>query len=317
MKGPIILVFVLTFQFSFAQKSPFSGYMAIQEESKLQWLSPANEDEPIVFNAKPVVYYQLHNSYEELLDSAAHSAASLYLNFSSEFRMYSDRSTPLRTPSYRIFIGWQNSYTLGEQSLFTYLIETGHYSNGQAGCAWNNLAQDQTFPCTKVFRTINDDTDLSQLLNRTNGNFSTNLSKLGFRMEHKRKKPNSIYLNYDLIYTRYHAEFIGLIDYGGSGEQDVAIIGDGQINFGLSLSKAIFSSSDLVLRQELAYLQNSHPSIDPWRYSAHLSFYPSNWYTAFTFFFVQGHDNYNFRLVDSSTQFGVGLLWDLNRHHRY
>ena len=95
-------------------------------------------------------------------------------------------------------------------------IETGHYSNGQTGAAFSTEFEDESEEGQAVYETITDDTDLSAILNRKSGNFSTNLSRLSFNYRVNRfdteNNPKRIH-SYTFTYQLYHNNFMGLFDF--------------------------------------------------------------------------------------------------------
>ncbi len=301
-----------------AQNNPFSGYMPIQEAPSLQWLSPGEESEPMVFDAEPIIYYYVYNSYRE--DSLAKGDVKpegIYLNFISNFRMYQGKSTPIKTPSYKAIVGWQRSQGIGTPTVFTYMLETGHYSNGQSRCAWSDTSLDRSLGCNKLYQGINDHTDLDVLLNRSSGNFTTNFSRFALKLELKGKEPSHYYQSFQMSYTYNHVAFAGIINYGGSVENDLSIIGDGEAKVEHEIALQGKEESMWSLRQSFGYLIDAHPSIEPIRYTAQLHYFPADWSTAFHLFYAFGHDNYNYRMVDEVSQIGFGLVWDLNRKRKF
>ena len=66
------------------------------------------------------------------------------------------------------------------------------------------------------------------------------------------------------------------------------------------------------LRQNLEYIQKPHKSVEPGRPETQFTFYPIKRNPRLGFFvsYIHGHDNYNFRFVDSGNQVAVGVSWD-------
>ena len=207
MKCLISLLATFLFTQAIAQNmknSPFSGYLPIRESPELNWSTPMTESEPLLFEAEPILYYNLYNNYPYYETKENPKEEAFYLYFNSHFRMFQGRSRPVRMPSYKIFMGWQRSYDLG-RDYFSFAIESGHYSNGQSGCAWSDTAVDGTRSCELIAESITDNEDLSKRLNRINGNFSTNLSKIRFQyVLPKRGLGNMNIHRFDLDYTYKH-----------------------------------------------------------------------------------------------------------------
>jgi hypothetical protein len=295
------------------ETNPFSGYLPIRESPELNWSSAMVESEPLIFEAEPILHFHIYNSYN-YYDSLfkAEKAEAFYLYFNSHFRMFQGKSKPVRMPSYKMFIGWQRSFELSNKSSFSFAIETGHYSNGQSGCAWNDSLQDGSRPCRLISAGMSDQEDLSARLNRVNGNFSTNLSKVNLQYvtpRFRKNRKNVHRLGFE--YTFNHEAFALMLDYGGSADSDIGIIGKHRFNAGYELIRYTDNNFRYSISQSLSRLYNAHPSIEPWRYEATVSIFPEEWITAFFFSYIYGHDDYNYRIVDSGNQFSIGVRWDL------
>jgi hypothetical protein len=302
-----------------AQKSnPFNGYLPMMKTSSLNWASAMDKSESILFEAQPTIYYQIYNQYRQ--DTSAKRQA-LYVYFQSHFRMYNEKSLPVKTPSYMGFIGWQKSYNFARKSQFTWLLETGHYSNGQSRSSWDENIPDDTDSSQAVYKTITDDTDLSKILNRNSGNFSVNLSRVRVQyvIPQKREQKNRILLHkVSAEFLKYHSAFAMLIDYT-DGISDVDYIGHNQFQLEYESVFETVSQSRLSFNQQATYLSGAHPSINPLRLKTTVSYFPNDWITGFFVSFIHGHDNYNYRVVDSRNQVQIGIHFDFYnlRQHRF
>ncbi len=301
------------------KRNPFNSYLPIMENSSVSWKSPMNEEEDIVFDAQPTLYYQLYNTY---LNQEKKNKQAVYIVFKSHLRMYQERSLPVKTPSYIGFLGYQKSFKWGKNKL-NLALETGHYSNGQSRCAWDANIEDGTEECKAAFDAITDNTDLAAIYNRNSGNFSINLSKIILQYvipQSKSKDVNNYAIahRFNLMLGRNHENFAFLFDIGRENNGgDIQFVGD---NFIQVATESFFSASkkfDLSIKNELEYIHGTHPSINPWRYTFSVNVFPLDWVTAFQVAFSSGHDNYNYRIVDSGNQFTIGVRWDLFDRSQY
>ena len=316
-----IITFCLIISFSVAleaqKRNPFNSYLPIMESSSISWRSPMNKNENIVFDLQPTLYYQFYNTYsnQEGLDKQA-----VYANFKSHLRMYNENSLPVKTPSYKAFLGYQRSFSWSKNQL-NIAIETGHYSNGQSRCAWDASVADGSEECQAAYRAINDDTDLADIYNRNSGNFSINLSQLIVqfvipRVDETKLRDAAIAHRFTLTLGRNDEAFALLFDFSGK-EDDIQLVGDNFINIE---TESFFSPNeklDFSLKNELEYVNGVHASINPWRYTFSVNVFPLEWVTAFYVAYTTGHDNYNYRIVDSGNQISVGVRWDLFNRDKY
>lgn len=298
------------------KKSPFNGYLPIRESPELNWSTPMTKSEPLLFEAEPILYYNLYNNYPYYESKENPKAEAFYLYFNSHFRMFQGRSRPVRMPSYKIFMGWQRSYDLG-RDYFSFAIESGHYSNGQSGCAWSDTAVDGTRSCELIAESLADEEDLSKRLNRINGNFSTNLSKIRFQyVLPKRGLGNMNIHRFDLDYTYKHVALAFFFKYGAT-DRDINIVGRHDIRFQYELIRHTNLHFRYSLSQSAEYIFDAHPFINPWRFETCLNIFPQEWITSFFVSFIHGHDDYNYRIVDSGNQYSLGVRWDLFQLKEY
>ncbi len=293
--------------------SAFKDYYPIAQRPYLSGGFGNNEYEQILFDAKPVVYYGVYNDIRKSLtrDSIVRGDA-FYLTLQPQLRMYQGNSKPVKTPSYKALLGWQSILRTNNNNFLTMAIETGHYSNGQTGAAFSTEFEDESEEGQAVYETITDDTDLSAILNRKSGNFSTNLSRLSLNYRVNRfdaeNNPKRIH-SYTFTYQLYHNNFMGLFDFGGYNPKDIAIYGRHQFELGYEFT-GYCKSMRYTVGQEVFLHLGSHPSTDPYRSKTYGVLYP--WDTDLGFFtaFSFGFDDYNYRFVDSFPRLSIGVTWD-------
>ncbi len=293
--------------------SGFKDYYPIAKRPYLSGGIGNNPYENIVFDAKPVVYYGIYNDIREALSKDTITPGdAIYISIQPQLRLYNENSKPVKTPSYRAFLGWQRILSTRNNNFFTAAFETGHYSNGQTGAAFSTEFEESTDGGNAAYNNINDNTNLSKILNRDSGNFSTNLSRfsLNYRINQfdSIDKPTRIHA-FTLTYQLYHNKFMGLFDFGGFNPNDINIYGRSQVEmiYGYTgyLKKMRYS-----LEQEVYLRFGSHPSVDFYRSESRGIIYP--WDNDFGFFteFSFGFDDYNYRFVDSFPRLSVGVTWD-------
>lgn len=296
----------------FAQKTnPFNQFLPIMDLPFIDWSSPMNEDEPIIFNGSASIYYQFINSYYQ---GNKKTKQALYANFRTHIRMYQSQSLPVRTPSYKFILGYQRSFTFGVNNLHL-ALETGHYSNGQSFCAWDPSVKDGSEACRSIYNAITDDDNLAEMFNRNSGNFSTNLTKITASyiippMSKGLIERRTIAHRFGASFQVNHVDIVYLFNVDEK-EGDVRIVGDQVYTVMMESFLAPISNADISIINEIEYIKNAHPSINPWRYRLTLNIFPYDLYTAFFIAFTSGHDNYNYRIVDSRNQISLGIRWDL------
>ncbi len=238
---------------------------------------------------------------------------AIYITFQPHIRMYAENSKPVKTPSYRILLGWQQLYKTKNNNFFAWAFETGHYSNGQSGCAFLAGEDDETMPCTDFHATITDDSNLSELLNRKNGNFSTNTTKLSvnFRFNNLNKfdKPYKVH-SFTASWELYHNKFIGLLDFGGYTDFDINIYGRNRFGLGYEYIHVWKPKLRYSIEQKIELIQGAHPFVEPLRSETTFTLYPFDRDIGIFASYIYGHDNYNYRFVDSGNQISIGVSWD-------
>ena len=320
-----ILPFLLMAHLASAQLT--APYFPIGDNPSLRWMSSYTSQETILFEASPTVRFSFSNSMDNPNRQVSNHRQAYYLAARPQLRMYTDQSRPVKTPSYRILLGMQHMIRFPEfersereARFISVALESGHYSNGQSGCAFSKQFADETDECDNVYTTITPQTDLSDLLNRENGNFSTNLTELivdyrSYQLDEK-QAPRKMH-SFQLGYILYHNRFLMLAPFGGFSENDIAIYGRHRVLFAyeymdfwrLGKSKKVRVN----FRQTAEAIGNPHEHVNPWRIESTASVYPfTRRSPAFGFMvsLMSGHDNYNYRFVDSGTQISIGITWD-------
>lgn len=324
MKKIIYIFCFCSFFNSFTQQSfnDYANFHPLGDDPNVRLLSSLVKQETILFEANPILKLSFYNNFMKGLMNEDKHTKAWYLSFKPQIRMYTDESLPVKTPSYRIFFGTQHLYALTAKDdmsakFLGYMVESGHYSNGQSGCAFSDEFKDGTSECNDVYKTITSSTDLSKILNRRSGNFSTNLTKIIVSLKNYK-------LNDDLLpkesqsinvgYTLYHDRFLGVGDFGGFTDNDIKIYGRyrflGEYEFMRTFKKN--SQKRYILKQKIEYISNPHNSVNPLRMETVFKIYPfaKSKSIGIIASYIYGHDNYNFRFVDSGHQVALGITWD-------
>mgnify|MGYP000921561018 FL=1 len=308
---------------SFREIYPFT------QTQNMGYMSSYRKDDPILFEANPRVRFSFYNDmYSHLINTPNQSGKAnkpevgkaIYAGFNSQLRMYQNNSLPVQMPSYQIVIGGQfGKLTKGQshdfKRLYTMSIESGHYSNGQAGCAFAHGIADESPACDSVYKTISDKSNLSERLNRIDGNFSTNLTRIGLGYRSFKKDSMSCHMirswNFQLEYTLYHDRFWGVLPFGGYTDQDIEIYGAHRFSAKVEWSRVFCNRITLVASNEFEYIFGSHPWVNPARNETRISVFPFPVVPMVGIFvgLYTGHDNYNFRFVDKGTVFNAGICW--------
>ncbi|WP_335966140.1 hypothetical protein [Galbibacter sp. PAP.153] len=297
----------------YTRASDFKEYYPIAERPYIMGGVGNNPYETMLFDAKPVVYYSFYNDIRKALSSDTITPGyAVYASFQPQLRMYNETSKPIKTPSYKILFGWQPIIKTQENNFLTLAIESGHYSNGQSKSAFSEAYDDESEESKEIYKTITDNTDLSEMLNRQSGNFSTNLTRLSinYRINHfdKNNRPNRIH-SFTLAYQLYHDRFLGIFNFGGYNPEDIDIYGRHQLEFKYEYS-AYWNKMRYVVGQDVFVHFGAHPSTEPYRVQSRAILFPWDTDLGFIAQFSAGFDDYNYRFVDSYARFSVGITWD-------
>lgn len=313
----------------------FQGYYPISENPSIQWISSNKWDSPIIFDAKPSVYFNFYNNIIEKLNesgSDSHTGSTVYLTFKPHLRMYNSTSKPVNMPSYRIFVGTQVLYRLGgietsadnlsrKTKFIAVSLETGHHSNGQDRCAFSADFEDSSDECKSVYSSIKQTSNLSKLLNRSSGNFSTNLTEVfvNLRLNRHLKEgddgiptsSNRFYLGANMYHTWLF--FFAPTNIGAYSDDDLELYGKWRIFFRYNRMKLIRNNKSYYeFNSKITYMTDVHEFVNPLRMEGALSIYPwTNTDIGFLVSYSYGHDNYNFRFVDSGHRIGLGITWNM------
>jgi len=292
----------------------FNDYYPIAVKPSFAYQSNMNSKESILFDAKPVVYYSVYNDMRRNMQETMYKPSdAIYFSFQPHIRMYAENSKPVKTPSYRILVGWQRLIKTKNNNFFAWAIESGHYSNGQSGCAFLSGAVDESMECTDFHATITDESNLSDLLNRKNGNFSTNTTKLSlnFRFNNLNTfdKPYKVH-SFTASWELYHNKFMGLFDFGGYTDFDINIYGRNRFGLGYEFVHVWKPKLRYSFEQKFEMIQGAHPFVEPFRSETTFTLYPFDRDIGIFASYIYGHDNYNYRFVDSGNQIAIGVSWD-------
>ncbi|MCF8277356.1 MAG: hypothetical protein K9J17_11545 [Flavobacteriales bacterium] len=326
-------ILVIMCQVAFSQsKDQYSWYenfmqvYPIGEDLNLRYMSSNTKYETILFDGNPTMKIGLYNNFiKRLMDKSKLHSMAQYVSLSPQLRMYAEKSQPVKMPSYRILLGTQHLFRLkvpaADIARFVgFSLESGHYSNGQSGCAFSTSINDATPACDSVYALINDQTDLSAMLNRKNGNFSTNLTEfiVNYRTckldsEFRAIRVHSISVGYML----YHNRMFGIIDLGGFSDNDIKIFGRHRLSGMYEFVKAFSVGKKqwyqrIRLKQQFEVIIGAHPHVNPLRMETSATYYPIQGAKSlgFAVSYIYGHDNYNYRFVDAGHQATVGISWD-------
>jgi hypothetical protein len=332
MKTITILIFAFFCIRNSYSQDVFNAVYPIGENPNIGYkTSMVPSIEKILFEANPNLRMPFYNNIRRKLMTGNHynSGSTLYLNFRPQLRMYTDNSLPVKTPSYKISIlGYQKLIRLKPGNFFknhmlAFSIESGHYSNGQSKCAFNKDIDDGTAACDSVYKLITPASNLSTILNRESCNFSTNYTELilNYRIISALDEDNKPASGFSLKlgWNRYHDKLLFLADIGGYSDDDIKIYGKNRYLFGVEYFTT-FSEHNW-LRQKLGfnrisfssnfeYISKPHPYVKPSRLDVCSTVYFNNNLGIFISG-IFGHDNYNFRFVDSGSQLFAGITFDI------
>lgn len=313
-----------------AQFEGFKQWYPIGEEADIQAKSSYIKSETILFEANPIVRYSFYNDMlAKIGESTAGKGQAAYVVFKPQIRMYTDNSLPVKTPGYKIELGYQRLFRLkathAKTDFLSFGLETGHYSNGQSGSAFSELYEDGSPQGDSMYSLITDETNLSEMLNRKSGNFSTDLTEITLNYRsHRFSDPlshlaKSIH-NISLGVTIYHDNFLWVFPFGGYSDEDIRIYGKYRYQFQYEYTRIFKNNKEgknreyprLSLSERIELIQGAHPWVNPFRSETRASYAPGGKTTlGFAVFLgvIYGHDNYNYRFVDSGWQVCGGLSW--------
>lgn len=325
MKAGIIKTILFTniiycFCISNANAQLYKEVYPIAEDPDIQYKFVQIDPGQILFEANPIVRYSFFNNFQQRLMNQDTSAMAIYLDYRPQLRMFTVNSKPVRTPSSRIAISYQQLRRLRNdrhqvRSLL-WMYQTGHYSNGQQNCAFDENAEDGSAACMAAYQAITDDTDLSAILNRKSGNFSTNYTRVfvAFRSDLLRSGHNAISHQVTIGSTIYHDRLLYLFDVGGYSDEDIKIYGRTKMHLWYEYQRVFqgFTYKRVSGQFRVERIFTPHKSVEPWRLELRVNGYFFENIPDFGFFLEGdiGHDNYNYRFVDSGFTLSAGITWD-------
>lgn len=296
----------------------YHQYYPIGDDATLMYKTSYVKSETILFEANPIVRYSFFNNIQGNLLIGKDNAYAFYVAFKPQLRMYTENSLPVKMPSYKIQLGFQWLRRVRGNDFFTIGLESGHYSNGQAMCAFNELIPDGSPQCDSIYSLITPKSNLSDMLNRKSGNYSTNLTELIFNYKFNhfddQARPDRVH-SITLGFNLYHDRFWGLLPFGGYSDADIKIYGWMRYTIGYEYT-FLYKATEpkrITASQKFEIIQGAHPWVNPLRSVTSITFFPVGNFQEFgiTASFVHGHDDYNYRFVDSGNQFGIGLAWNV------
>lgn len=253
--------------------------------------------------------------------------------------MFSDSSLPVKTPSYDISLGYQalldvnilncDTNNKNVREFFGYAFESGHYSNGQSFGMFYKRNLDGTKQSFRdgskendsIYSNINSNTDLSEILNRENGEFSTNYLNVKLSYKYFNLGKNNFYTNMHSIsfgMNVYQNSFLFFIPTktGGIEERDKSIYGTKIFKIEYEYLHNFNEKFQLSTQLKYEGINGAHETVNPHRFEGIISLYPFpigcldfSENIGVSFSLIRGHDNYNIRFVDSGNQFAIGLNW--------
>lgn len=290
----------------------FNQVYPISEPTAMGWKSSMVKSETILFEATPNVRFSFHNNIYERLTNGDNHGHAYYASFRPQIRMYTDNSVPVKMPSYRILVGTQHLWRLPNDNLFSVSLESGHFSNGQNGCTFDTLYADASRQSDSVIAKINSKTNLSNILNRKNGEFSTDLTELIFNYRIIDSMDGNYvplrFLSLSAGATYYHDNFLFVLPFGGYADNLIPIYGHWRFMWSYEYTHELGKNS-MSIGQYWEYIADAHPFVNPLRLETKLSYTLRKSNIGFFATYIYGHDNYNIRFVDSGNQFGVGVMW--------
>ncbi|PKL81998.1 MAG: hypothetical protein CVV24_12355, partial [Ignavibacteriae bacterium HGW-Ignavibacteriae-3] len=284
-----ILLFALCVYYNASAQSSFIDYAPfypIGEDSNIRLMTSYTKQESILFEANPMVRFSVYNNFVHGLMNNYSHAQAWYISIRSQIRMYSENSLPIKTPSYRAFLGTQHLFRLFPDNpsykiehFLGFSLESGHYSNGQTGCAFSADYDDKTAGCDSIYSLINPSTNLSEMLNRRNGNFSTNLTELVINYRKYFLDVNNIpqvMHSLSLGLVLYHDKIFGIGNIGGYSANDIKIYGRYRYSLGYEYLRVLGDGAmgRFSFKQNIELIKGAHKFVNPVRCESTFTYYP-------------------------------------------
>jgi len=316
MRNMVSALLMLIPLFSIAQKN-FNNYFQfypIGDDPNIGYRTSIIPSEKLIFEANPNVRYSFYNNIQKglLNEKTQNHVSAWYVAFRPQIRMYDRASLPVVMPSYRVFLGTQHMFRLKNDNFLSFSLESGHYSNGQSGSAFSETLVDGTKESEALYNDITPETNLSAILNRKSGNFSTNLTELLFNYRNNHYSDNIPVRVHSITggLVFYHNRFLGIGKFGGYSANDIKLYGRYRWQLGYEFTKQL-TNFRYSIAEKMELIGGAHPSVEPFRSETIASVYPFKSMQALGFFvnYTFGHDNYNYRFVDSASNLFFGVTW--------
>ncbi|MFN0097480.1 MAG: hypothetical protein ACKVS7_02315 [Gemmatimonadaceae bacterium] len=305
-----------------------------QEASTLALLTPTNKD--LLFEARPALhlyvlnqfgdqYWQKHGQRERGFMKEIASATAI--SFLPEIRMSTDRSSPVRTPSYRIratqqAVWMKRAPANGAGFRMTGLKLTlfGHYSNGQSGCRLRGFAPVATAGADSVCAPVDPIVAPQRLPNFDTGDFSTSYFALAFDQRYGNAGPSGDPLSGLWEWgLEYQVHPIGL-QPGGTDQEQALTYGMHELTSRYAWERRFAESRKLagVFRVSALGTTRFGKDAKPIHRSELEVSYVFDGLGAFGFFLRHhaGFDYYNIRYTEKSPFVSFGLRFDPGRLDR-
>ncbi len=307
-----------------AQDNEYKYYYPISEEPNIRYMSSYVKDDKILFEANPTLRYSFANNfYNGLINDSIHTRA-YYVAFRPQLRMFVENSLPVKMASQRVLLGTQHLFRLSHNTdlkharFLAVSLESGHYSNGQSRSSLSDDFADGSHESDSLYALITDDTDLSKIINRDGGNYSTNMTELIVQHRWILLDQDDKPWRWHFIqagFVHFHDRFLYLLNFGGYTEQDIEIYGRMRYLLGYEWMRVLEKENGtrIAVNFNSEIIQGAHKSVNPFRGELTVSVYPFKRMNDVGFFIsgIYGHDNYNLRFVDSGGQFTAGLKWSM------
>lgn len=329
MKTRIILSFIAAACTTYcaAQNAGYAGFkqvFPIGEMPSIQFMSNyKTSHEHILFEANPIVRFSFYNNIIKKLFNGEDHGQTWYVALKPQWRMYTDSSLPVKMPSFQVLIGTQHMYRHHDKNFWVFSLESGHYSNGQDGSSFSPLYTDGSRQGDSLYAQITDTTQLSRILNRKNGNFSTDITELYASYRFNKLDGNYIPKRTWVVtagITLYHDNFLFLLPFGGYSDDDIKLYGHWRFHAGGEYIKKLDrrfwflkKGTRYSLSENIELIAGAHPSVNPFHSVTTASLFPFRGSKEFGFYatLITGHDNYNFRFVDKGTVICGGIMFHI------
>ncbi|MGL1900696.1 MAG: hypothetical protein OCC49_01080 [Fibrobacterales bacterium] len=291
----------------------FAQYQTLEETPFIGWSTPTGNDfnEKVVMEARPILKMPFIDGVTPFIYQDS-TYQRLSIIFDPHIRMLYKNSMPVIMPSYRVSASYAPTrYVSSIKSFITPMIEHGHYSNGQSGCAFGS-SEDADSTCQALYSNL-DELNLGEQLNRKSGEFSTNF----VRSKLKLMKVMGFYpgtgmvedaLEVTLGYTRYIDRLFGF-SIAGYNTLDTKFYSMNRYLVEVAGHHYLMMFNEMTqLRYGVSaqYLPSQHSQITPYNVSLFGNFtYPSG-----VGVFVKaekGQDLYNVRMVDDIFRVFIGV----------